>query len=147
MLVSEIMSSTVACSTPTTSLRDIAAMMVEYDCGEIPVCDEARTPIGVVTDRDIVCRLVALGDNPVEMTAGDCMSTPVVTTTPDTTVEDCARLMEQYQVRRLPVVDAAGRCCGMVAQADLAIKTPRQMAAEVVERVSEPTGAASAVLA
>ena len=145
MKISDIMSSDVACCRTDTPLREVAKLMTDHRCGEIPVCDEARRPIGVVTDRDIVCRVIALGEDPYEMTAGECMSKPVITATCDTTVEDSARLTEQYQIRRPPVVDEAGACCGIVAQADLATKGPREMTAEVVEKVSEPTERSSAV--
>jgi CBS domain-containing protein len=145
MNVSEIMSADFASCTPATTLRDVAVMMVERDCGEIPVCDELGKPVGVVTDRDIVCRVVAKGRNPLEANAADCMSSVVITTTPETLVDDCARLMEQYQVRRLPVVDQDGSCCGMIAQSDLARKGPRETAAEVVQKVSEPNTFASSV--
>ena len=141
--IGDIMTSGVACCTADTPLTEVAALMADNDCGEIPVCDEARRPIGVVTDRDIVCRIVAQGEDALVRTAGDCMSEPVVTTSPETDVEECARLMEQYRVRRLPVIDQAGACCGMVAQADLATKTTRQLTAEVVGSVSQPTMAAA----
>ena len=95
MLVKDIMSSDPICCARDTSLRRVAEKMVEFDCGEIPVCDERGKPIGVVTDRDIVCRLVAKGHDPLEARAEDCMSQPVVTATPDMAIDDCARLMEQ----------------------------------------------------
>ena len=143
MRISDIMSSTVACGTRNSSLREIAALMTKHECGEIPVCDDAHRPIGVVTDRDIVCRLVAQGKNPLELTAADCMSQPAITATPEMAIEDCARLMEQYHIPRLPVVDVCGACCGIVAQADLATKAPPHMTAEVVSSVSQPTATAS----
>jgi CBS domain-containing protein len=145
MLVKDIMTEEPACCGSSTDLRAVAERMVAEDCGEIPVCDETRKPIGVVTDRDIVCRLVAKGKNPLEFRAEDCMSSPAITVRPDTPVEESARLMEQYQVRRLPVVDASGTICGIVSQADLARKGPRDTSIEVVERVSEPNTFASAV--
>ena len=138
MQVREIMSPNARYCSPSASLVDVAQMMVEQDCGEIPICDDGGRPIGVLTDRDIVCRLVAKGREPTALTAQDCMSTPVVTVTPDTTLEDCARLMEQYRVRRLPVVAEDGTCCAMIAQADLAIKGPRDTSMEVITKVSEP---------
>jgi CBS domain-containing protein len=141
----DIMSTDPICCAPTASLREVAEKMVEFDCGEIPVCDERGKPIGVVTDRDIVCRFVAKGHDPLRGRAEDCMSEPVVTASPDMTLEDCTRLMEQYQVRRLPVVDDEGVCCGIVAQADLARRGTRDATAEVVERVSEPNTFASSV--
>jgi CBS domain-containing protein len=78
MLVREIMTPMPASCTPQTPLEKVARLMVDYDCGEIPVVDDLIlcTPIGVVTDRDITCRTVAKGLNPLDMTAADCMSTP-----------------------------------------------------------------------
>ncbi len=145
MTVKDIMSPEPAHATPDTPLRQIAETMVAEDCGEIPICGGDGKPIGVVTDRDIVCRLVAKGKNPLELRADDCMSTPLITAKPDMTLQDCARLMQQYQVRRLPVVDEGGRLCGMVSQADLARKGPRDTTIEVVGKVSEPNAFASSV--
>jgi len=62
----------------------------------------------------------------------------VVTVTPETSVEQCGLLMEQYQIRRIPVVDHNGAICGVVAQADLALNAPRQVTVEVIQEVSEP---------
>src|SRR5262245_60949284 len=145
MRVQDIMSADPVCCAPDTPLQQVAEKMVTYDCGEIPVCDDAGHPMGVVTDRDIVCRLVAKGHNPLDQRAEDSMSAPVITAKPDMAVDDCARLMEQYQVRRLPVVGDGGIVCGMVAQADIVRRGPRDMAAEVVEKVSEPNTFASSV--
>ena len=144
MRVEKIMTADPACCAPEDELRAIAQLMVERDCGEIPICDGGRKPIGVVTDRDITCRIVAKGKNPLDMKARDCMSSPVITVRPETEIEEASRLMEQYQLRRLPVVGDDGRICGMVAQADLAKKAPSQIAMEVVQRVSEPNVMASA---
>ncbi len=145
MQVRDIMTTDAACCSPGASLVTVARMMVEKDCGEIPVCDENGKPVGVITDRDIVCRLVAKEKNPLALEAQDCMSSPVVTATPDMSIEDCARLMEQYQVRRLPVIDDHGIFFAMVAQADLAMKATRDTTMEVVSKVSEPNVFASSV--
>ena len=147
MQVNDIMTENPACCTADTNLQEVARLMVENDCGCIPVVEDEETmrPVGVVTDRDITCRCVAEGRNPLEITAGDIMSSPVVTTTPETSVEDCCGVMEENQVRRVPVVDARGGCCGIVAQADLALKTEEQKTAEVVREVSQPTPTASRV--
>jgi CBS-domain-containing membrane protein len=121
-------------------------MMIEHDCGEIPVVDNhsSKVPIGVVTDRDIVCRTIANGLNPLELTAADSMTKPVVTVTPETSVEECCRLMEAKRVRRIPVVNERGSCCGIVALADVALLTGKRVAGEIIKEVSEPTLAASA---
>ncbi len=146
MKVEEIMTSDPACCTPKNTLKDVAQMMVGHDCGEIPVVEDKETmlPIGVITDRDIVCRTVAIGLNPLEMTVADCMTKPCVTVTPDMSVEECSGILEENQIRRVPVVDADGSCCGIVSLADIALHARQKIVAEVVKEVSEPTAAASA---
>jgi len=145
MRVQDIMSRDPVSCGPDTTLREVAEKMVEFDCGEIPICDGAGKPIGVITDRDIVCRVVAKGHDPLQARAEEYMSEPVVTTKPDVPVDECVRLMEQYQVRRLPVVDDGGVCCGIIAQADVARHATRDTIAEVMEHVSEPNTFASSV--
>ena len=137
------MTMNVACCTPDSRLEEIARLMVEHDCGEIPVIEEGE-PVGVITDRDIVCRLIARGKNPIGMKARDCMSSPVVTVTPDMNLEECCRIMEQNRIRRVPVVDESGGCCGMVSQADIARRAPERKAGEVVREVSQPAASAHA---
>jgi CBS domain-containing protein len=146
MQVKEVMTSDPACCTADTPLPEVARMMIDNDCGEIPVIDNnsSKVPIGVVTDRDIVCRTVANGLNPVELTAADCMSKPIVTVTADMSIEDCSRLMEEKLIRRIPVVDDRGSIRGIVALADIARHAKKTVAAEVVKEVSEPTSSASA---
>ena len=147
MQVREIMSDNLVCCTPETALGDVARLMADHDCGEIPVLGpgDSRRPLGVVTDRDITCRAVGQGRNPLELTAKDCMSSPVVTVPADAAIEDCCRKMEQNQVRRLPVVDTQGECCGIVSQADIARVTPEKVAGHVVKEVSRATSMPSRV--
>jgi len=137
--VSHIMTPNPRCCTPDTNLGEIAQRMLDSDCGEIPVVDglDTRVPVGVITDRDIVCRAVAQGKNPLELRARDCMSRPVITVTPETSIEECCKLMAQYRLRRMPVVDEKGRCCGLVAQADLAKNASARKTAELVKEVSQ----------
>lgn len=138
MLVKEIMTNDPACCTTDEGLQSVAKMMVDNDCGCIPIVDDldSKRPVGTVTDRDICCRTVAEGQNPLDMTVGDVMSSDVITVTPDTTVADLCSLMEKNQIRRIAVIDDAGRCCGMVAQADIAINADTRKTAEVVQEVS-----------
>lgn len=147
MQVKEIMTGNPACCTRETGLKDVARMMVEHDCGAIPVVENEKSQklVGIVTDRDITCRIVAEGKNPLELKASDCMTKTVVSVEPETSLEECSRLMEQHQVRRIPVVDSQGVCCGMVAQADLARKASESQTAEVVQEVSKPTRATAGV--
>ena len=143
MKVREIMTADPAICTPDTKLNEVAKMMADRDCGEIPVVDDRSTmrPVGVVTDRDITLRAVARGENPLTMTASDVMSSPAVTVRPEDPIEDVCRTLEDHQLRRVPVVDREGRCCGMVSQADIAQHGSESMTAEVVRTVSQPARA------
>ncbi len=147
MQVKDVMTPDPACCAPDTTLQRVAEMMVENDCGEIPVVENMASmkPIGVITDRDITCRTVAKGLNPLVMTVSECMTTPCVTVTPDTSLDECCRALEEKQIRRVPVVDEGGACCGIVALADIAKHAPKRETAEVVREVSEQSGSASAV--
>src|SRR5436190_9951688 len=147
MQVRDMMKPDPACCTSDTRLAEVARMMVDKDCGEIPVVDNnsSKQPVGVLTDRDIVCRTLANGLNPLDLTAADCMSKPIVTVTPDMTLEECCKIMEDRLIRRVPVVDDRGSCIGMVAVADVALHTGKNVAGHIVKEVSEPTRTASAV--
>jgi CBS domain-containing protein len=146
MQVKDVMTADPACCTPETPLTEVAKMMVDNDCGEIPVIEAngGKRPIGAVTDRDIVVRTIANNINPLEKTAADCMSTPIVTVTPDLPVEECRRTMEEKQIRRVPVVDDKGEICGIVALADVVRYSEKSAAGELVKEVSEPTKSTAA---
>jgi CBS domain-containing protein len=141
MLVKDLMTENPACCTADTNLQEVAKMMLDNDCGAIPVVEDNnhKRPIGVVTDRDITIRTVAKGENPLNMSAKSVMTKNVFTVTPDMSVEECVDLMEENQVRRVPVVDEEGNCIGMVAQADIAIKAKDSEAEDMVEGVSKAT--------
>ena len=147
MQVKDIMTPDPACCTPDSTLQRAAEMMVEHDCGEIPVVENAASmlPVGVITDRDITCRTVAKGLNPLTMTVSECMTTPCITVMPDMSLDECCRVLEENQIRRVPVVDAGGACCGIVALADIARNAAKRETAEVVKEVSEPSASASGV--
>ena len=140
MQVREIMTTDPACCTADASLEEVAKAMVEHDCGEIPIVRSStdKSLLGVVTDRDIVCRLVAQGRNPVDEAAESCMSSPVVSVRESTPIEDCAKLMEDNQIRRVPVVNGGGMVCGIVSQADIAKNASRKITADLVKDVSQP---------
>ncbi len=149
MQVKDMMTKDPMCCTSDTPLPEVARMMVDKDCGEIPVVDNHsnKQPVGVVTDRDIVCRTIAKGLNPVDLTAADCMSKPIVTVKPDMLLEECCRIMEKKRIRRVPVVDDRGACVGILALADVALHTGKNVAGHIIKEVSEPTSSASAASA
>ena len=138
MEVRDIMTTDPACCEPGAGLQEVARMMVDNDCGAIPVVEDGE-PVGIVSDRDIAIRAVAEGRNPLELTAGDIMSSPVETVTEAASLDDLFDLMEEKQIRRVVVVDADGGVCGIVAQADIAEYAGDEVA-EVVQEISEPQG-------
>lgn len=146
MQIQDIMTADPACCTADMRLQDVARLMLDHDCGEIPVLDdfETRRLVGVVTDRDIAVRGVADGRSPTDTQVSDIMSSAVVTARLDSSVDECVELMEKHQIRRIPIVDSEGRCCGIVAQADIALRADEQETGEVVRRVSNPTSASAA---
>ncbi|AFZ67712.1 CBS domain-containing protein [Deinococcus peraridilitoris] len=141
MQVRQVMTNDPVCCTPDTNLRDVAAMMVEYDCGSVPVVEnyDNMRAVGVVTDRDITVRTVAAGKNPLECCAQDAMTDTVVSISPEADLMDAIRLMEETKVRRLPVTSANGAVVGMVAQADVIRNVDNEDAGLVVREVSRPT--------
>ena len=138
MLVEDVMTVDPACCVAEANLQEVAKQMLDHDCGCIPVVDSetSKKPVGMITDRDITVRAVAEGKNPLEMTASDIMTVNAITVTPDMTLDECCDLMEQNLIRRVAVVDENGSCCGMVAQADIAINADGTRTAEVVQEVS-----------
>lgn len=137
MLVKELMTADPACCSPEASLQKVAQQMASNDCGEIPVLDEERRPIGVITDRDICVRAVAKGKD-AQTQVREIMSRDIVTVSPEENIDICFDLMEQHMIRRLPVVDEDGVCCGMITQADLARKAAEEETGDMLRRVSQP---------
>src|SRR5512147_1731497 len=94
--VKDVMTPSPACCVPGTPLQEVAVMLIEHDCGAIPVVENKDTgrPVGVITDRDIACRAVAAGKNALELRAVDCMTTPCVTAAEDMSLDEGVALME-----------------------------------------------------
>jgi CBS domain-containing protein len=136
----EIMTPDPACCTPNTRLPQIARLMISIDCGEIPVVDdlETRNLVGVITDRDIVCRAVAYDRIPEDVRASEVMSSPVIAVSEDADIQECYEKMEQHQIRRIPVLDHQGRISGIIAQADIALQSGIRETAEIVKDISRP---------
>jgi CBS domain-containing protein len=129
---------------PEQTLRDVAALMQQHDCGCVPVEDpSSHRCVGVVTDRDIVTRAIAAGRG-ADTRVQDVMSKDPSCCSANDDVERIEQIMSDKQVRRVPVVDNDGRVIGMVAQADLARAADgrgdltEHEVAQVLERVSEP---------
>lgn len=135
MQVQEIMTSNPTCCGPDASVQEAAKLMKDNSVGSIPVVNDAGEPVGIVTDRDICCGAVAQGKG-TDTRVSDVMSKDVLTAAPDEDVESCCNKMEEKQVRRTVVTDDAGKCCGIVAQADVAREADGKETAELVQKVS-----------
>jgi CBS domain-containing protein len=105
---------------PTDGVQRIAQIMVEEDCGIVPVVEQDGRLLGVVTDRDIVCRLIARGVDMKDARARDVMSDDVECVTEEEDLHAVLRLMSEHQIRRIPVVARGDRLVGIIALADLA---------------------------
>lgn len=138
MLIKEVMTINPATCKATDTLDTVARLMLEHDCGEIPVC-EGKKLVGVVTDRDITCRAVALGKTPEAVPASEVMSRNVYTIHETARLDDALDLMEEKLVRRLPVVDDNGNIIGILSQADLMAKVPTLKVARTMKHVAKKT--------
>ncbi|MFT3898589.1 MAG: CBS domain-containing protein [Thermomonas sp.] len=134
--IDSVMTANPASCTADTPIRQVAQLMIDNDCGQIPVVDGDSKLVGVVTDRDIVVRLVAAGK--ADASAADAMSAPCRSVAADSSVQDAVKLMESAKIRRVPVVDGDGRLAGIVSIADLALAGKQEATANVVKQVSEP---------
>ena len=104
MEVRKIMTADPVSVEPDTTLEEIATLMKEQDIGAVPVVEDGEL-CGIVTDRDIVVRCIAAGQDATECTAEDVMSTEIQSLGPDASVDEVARLMGDLQIRRLPIVE------------------------------------------
>jgi CBS domain-containing protein len=141
MLVSELMSKHVVCCTPWDTAQTAASLMKTYGVGAIPVVFDTANALleGIVTDRDLCCGVVAGGKKANAIKIAELMTRVPVTCEPDDTLEFCEKLMQENQVRRIPVVDKRGRCIGIVAQADVALHAPAVEVAKTVAEISKPS--------
>jgi CBS domain-containing protein len=136
MKVKDLMTSGPATLGPDDSCAQAATLMREEDCGSIPVVRDAKL-VGIVTDRDITIRCVAAGKDAKTTRVSEIMSADPVTVTPDTDVNEAARMMAEFQVRRLPVAEN-GRLVGIVVTAQLARREKSKDVGETIKEISEP---------
>ena len=118
MNIRDVMTSNPRTVSPSDTIQNAACIMRDEDTGVVPVVENGR-PVGVVTDRDIVVRAVAIGE--LNRPVRDVVSGNVVTVGPDMSTKEAADLMREYQIRRLPVVENE-RLVGIVSLGDLAVK-------------------------
>ncbi|HET9266163.1 MAG TPA: CBS domain-containing protein [Vicinamibacterales bacterium] len=140
----EVMTKDPVCCEPGDPVTRAAEMMRSHDVGSLPVVEtiDSRRVIGIVTDRDVVTKVVASNRNVSSATVNDAMTKNPAVCREDDDLERAMSLMADHQVRRMPVVDASGRLSGIIAQADVATRGHREeRTGELVEAISEPSKA------
>jgi CBS domain-containing protein len=127
----------ITCSTDA-KLQELARLMLEYDCGAIPLYEpgDSKRIVGVVTDRDIVCRGVASGNAMAGLSARQIMTSPAMSLRPNDPIETAVDLMARKQVRRLPVVDSNGVCIGMLSEGDVAQRASPALGADLERSIT-----------
>ena len=140
MNVSEVMTAQVVTATPRSTIAEVARTMAKIETGAVPVTDDGKV-VGLITDRDIVIRVVAEGlglDTPV----ADVMSEGVQTCREDDNVADATTKMGAKQIRRLVVLNEQGRMAGILSLGDIAIDYGAKAVGRTLEEISESTPAA-----
>lgn len=130
-----------ACCTPNDSAQNVAKMMCDLNVGSIPVVvdHQSRALVGMITDRDLCCRVLAPGLDAKSTRIQEFVSYNPTVCRDGENVEQCERLMQEHQVRRIPVVDRENRVIGIVAQADLALKDKAERVHKTVAAISKNT--------
>jgi CBS domain-containing protein len=135
MKVSDVMTPDPVCCLPTDTAEKSAKILRDHNVGAVPVVldRKSRQLIGIITDRDLCCTVVASGLEPKATPIKRFVTSNPLTCRESDTVDVCINLMQLYQLRRIPVIDDEERCIGMVSQADLA----RHKAAKTLETLEE----------
>jgi len=138
---SDVMTREPACCQPTDSISRVAGIMKREDVGSVPVVEslEGKQLIGIVTDRDLVVKVLAGGGDVERSTVRDAMTANPASCGENDPIDKAVKLMSERQVRRMPIVDDKGRLAGIIAQADVATRVSRDdTTGELVEAISEP---------
>lgn len=140
MKVRDAMTPDPVCCLMTDSASRVAGLLYKQGVGAIPVVTdhESRTLIGIITDRDLCCSVVVDGLDGQTTAIEKFVSLNPVACREGENLDDCEQLMQEHQVRRMPIVDGDGRVIGIVSQADLALKDQPEKVAKTVAEVSKP---------
>jgi CBS domain-containing protein len=132
----DIMTPDCSCVGENDTVLDASKRLAELDVGAMPICGEDKRLKGMLTDRDIVVKVLAQGKDPASTRAGELATQgEVVTIGADDSLDEALRTMTQHKVRRLPVIDGR-ECVGIISQADIAIHLDEEQVGELVEAIS-----------
>jgi len=138
MKVADVMTAQVATARPTDTVREIASVMANVDSGAVPVVADGKV-LGLITDRDIVLRVVAVGGD-LDAKAQDVMTPDVQSCSEDDNVADAAAQMASHQIRRLVVTGDKGKLVGILSLGDIALDYGAKQVGKTLEEISEPPG-------
>jgi CBS domain-containing protein len=137
--IKDVMTPQAEVISPDATTEHAASIMKTLDIGVLPVCDEEGL-VGILTDRDLVVRVLAASRDPKAMLVGEAMTASVVYCFEDDDVERAAVIMAGQQIRRLPVLDKNRNLVGLVSVGDIAVQTQdHQLTGKVLEDVSQPS--------
>jgi CBS domain-containing protein len=137
--IKDVMTPQAEVLSPDATTEEAASAMKTLDIGVLPVCDEEGL-VGILTDRDLVVRVLAATRDPKAMLVGEAMTPSVVYCFEDDEVEHAAAIMAGQQIRRLPVLDKNRKLVGIVSVGDIAVQSQdHQMTGKVLEDVSQPS--------
>jgi CBS domain-containing protein len=140
MKIREAMTPNPVCCVPTDTAQKVAQILRDQNVGALPVVADKQSLklIGMITDRDICCSIVAEGLDPKTTTIVNYVSSDLVTCRDGENLDNCQQAMQERQIRRIPIVDGEGRCVGIVSQADLALKDKPEKVSKTVSEISKP---------
>ena|SRR5262249_22323080 len=139
MKVREVMSRDPACCVLSDTAQAVARILCDRNIGSMPVVadQESRKLVGMITDRDLCCSVIAQGLDPKTTKIEKLISLAPLTCRDGENIETCERLMQEHQIRRVPIVDAEDRVIGMVSQADLALHDKSERVSKTVAEISK----------
>ncbi len=149
MKIRELMTPDPVCCTPEDSAQKVAKILRDQDIGSVPVVmdQSSRKLLGMITDRDLCCSIVAEGLDPANTKIDRLFSLNPVTCREGENINNCEQLMQEHQIRRIPIVDGEERCIGIVTQADLALKENAEKVSKTVAEISKPVPGTPAIAA
>lgn len=137
----DLMTKDPICCLETDTAEHASRLMKQHDLGVLPVVETqpSKKLLGIVTDRDLVLRILAEERKPREVRVSDIMTRDVIACSPDDGYEEALRLMEQHRIRRIPAIDNTRRVVGIIAQADVALRLRNSSkTAELMMEISQP---------
>jgi len=140
MKIKEVMSPNPACCLPSDTAQHVAKLMCDRNVGSMPVVvdQQSRKLVGMITDRDLSCSVLAQGLDPKSTPIEKYISLDPIACRDGENIEKCERAMQEHQIRRIPIVDNEDRVIGIVSQADLALRDKPERVSKTVAEISKP---------